>query len=66
MRISGILRRCEQTEDLSAVAHKAGLIVVLDATCPEIMTDFNHLLKRSKEISQKPMLFVDPSARGSP
>ncbi|MBL4844305.1 MAG: hypothetical protein JKY65_02155 [Planctomycetes bacterium] len=61
---SGVLRRCEATENLSEVAHKAELIVVLDATSPEIMTDFSHLLRRSAEIREKPILFIDHHRRG--
>ena len=50
---NGLLRRCEATENLSEIAHKSDLIVVLDATSPEIMTDFAHLLSRSEELRQK-------------
>lgn len=61
---NGVLRRCEGTENLSEVAHKAGLIVVLDATSPEIMTDFSLLLRRSEELRNKRMLFVDHHRKG--
>jgi nanoRNase/pAp phosphatase (c-di-AMP/oligoRNAs hydrolase) len=62
---SGVLRRCEQTDALSEIAHKAPLIVILDATCPEIMTDFAHLIRRSKEVRHKPILFIDHHRKGS-
>lgn len=62
---SGVLRRCEQTEALSEIAHKAPLIVILDATCPEIMTDFAHLIRRSKDVRHKPILFIDHHRKGS-
>lgn len=62
---SGVLRRCEQTDSLSEIAHKAPLIVILDATCPEIMTDFAHLIRRSKEVRHKPILFIDHHRKGS-
>lgn len=61
---TGVLRRCEATENLSEIAHKAELIVVLDATSPEIMTDFSHLLRRSEEIREKQILFIDHHRRG--
>lgn len=60
----GILQRCEQTADLMEVALKAPLIVVLDATSPEIMTDFAHLIRRSKEVRGKPILFIDHHRKG--
>ncbi|MBX3470995.1 MAG: hypothetical protein KF878_29355 [Planctomycetes bacterium] len=62
---SGVLRRCEQTDSLSEIAHKAPLIIILDATCPEIMTDFAHLIRRSKEVRHKPILFIDHHRKGS-
>jgi nanoRNase/pAp phosphatase (c-di-AMP/oligoRNAs hydrolase) len=62
---AGVLRRCEQTDNLAEVALKAQLIVILDATCPEIMTDFAHLIRRSKEVKSKPILFIDHHRRGS-
>jgi nanoRNase/pAp phosphatase (c-di-AMP/oligoRNAs hydrolase) len=61
---NGLLRRCEATENLSEIAHKSDLIVVLDATSPEIMTDFAHLLSRSEELREKRILFVDHHRRG--
>ncbi len=61
---TGILRRCEATENLSEIAHKAELIVVLDATSPEIMTDFSHLLRRSEAMREKQILFIDHHRRG--
>jgi nanoRNase/pAp phosphatase (c-di-AMP/oligoRNAs hydrolase) len=61
---SGVLRRCEQTEELAEIALKSPLIVILDATCPEIMTDFSHLLRRSKAMREKPILFVDHHRKG--
>jgi len=61
---SGILRRCEQTENLSEIALKAPLIVVLDATCPEIMTDFSRILRRTKQVREKPILFFDHHRKG--
>ena len=61
---SGILRRCEQTENLSDIVHRAPMIVVLDATTPEIMTDFAHLLRRSKQVRQKKIFFIDHHRRG--
>ncbi|RMG17733.1 MAG: hypothetical protein D6731_03490 [Planctomycetota bacterium] len=61
---SGVLRRAEATEGLSEIAHKADLIIVLDATSPEIMTDFAYLLKRSEKLREKRILFVDHHRRG--
>jgi nanoRNase/pAp phosphatase (c-di-AMP/oligoRNAs hydrolase) len=61
---SGILRRCERTENMSEVALNAPLIVVLDATSPEIMTDFSHILRRNKELRKKPLLFFDHHRKG--
>jgi nanoRNase/pAp phosphatase (c-di-AMP/oligoRNAs hydrolase) len=62
---TGVLRRCEQTDNLSEIAHKAPLVIILDATCPEIMTDFAHLIRRSKEVRHKPILFIDHHRKGS-
>lgn len=62
---SGLLRRCEQTDTLSEIAHKAALICILDATCPEIMTDFAHLIRRSPEVREKPILFIDHHRKGT-
>lgn len=62
---TGVLRRCEQTDSLSEIAHKTPLIIILDATCPEIMTDFAHLIRRSKEVRHKPILFIDHHRKGS-
>jgi hypothetical protein len=61
---SGVLTRCEATENLSEIAHKAPMIVVLDATSPEIMTDFAGLLRRSPTLKEKPILFVDHHRKG--
>ena len=61
---SGILRRCEQTDNLLERVLRAPLIMVLDATSPEIMTDFSHLLRRSQEVRQKPILFFDHHRKG--
>ncbi|MEZ6189164.1 MAG: hypothetical protein R3F62_29710 [Planctomycetota bacterium] len=61
---NGVLRRCEITENLSEIAHKSPLIIVLDATCPEIMLDFQQLLKRSKQLREKPILFFDHHRKG--
>ncbi|MGE0713531.1 MAG: hypothetical protein AB7N76_36640 [Planctomycetota bacterium] len=61
---SGVLVRCESTENLSEIAHKAPLIIVLDATSPEIMTDFSGLLRRSRLLREKPILFVDHHRKG--
>ena len=61
---TGILRRCEQTDNLLERVLQAPLIVVLDATSPEIMTDFSHLLRRSQEVRQKPIVFFDHHRKG--
>lgn len=61
---AGVLRRCEGTENLSEIALKAPLICILDATSPEIMTDFALLLRRSEEIRQKRILFIDHHRKG--
>jgi len=61
---NGVLRRCEITDDLSEIAHKSPMIMVLDATCPEIMLDFQQLLKRSKQLREKPILFFDHHRKG--
>ncbi len=62
---NGVLRRCEGTENLSEIAHKAPIIVVLDATSPEIMSDFSLLLRRSDELREKRILFIDHHRKGS-
>tara|TARA_B100000965_G_C19554920_1_gene741754 strand:- start:255 stop:1601 length:1347 start_codon:yes stop_codon:yes gene_type:complete len=61
---SGVLQRCEATENLAEIAHKAPLIMVLDATSPEIMTDFSALLRRSPELREKQIFFVDHHRKG--
>lgn len=61
---NGVLRRCEATENLSEITHKSSLIIVLDATSPEIMMDFARLLRRSEELREKNILFVDHHRRG--
>jgi nanoRNase/pAp phosphatase (c-di-AMP/oligoRNAs hydrolase) len=62
---SRLLLRCEEEKDLLGIATRAPLIVILDATSPETMTDLSRLMRRSDEVRQKPIFFIDHHRRGS-
>lgn len=62
---SRLLLRCEEEKDLLGIASRASLIVILDATSPETMTDLSRLMRRSEEVREKPIFFIDHHRRGS-
>jgi nanoRNase/pAp phosphatase (c-di-AMP/oligoRNAs hydrolase) len=62
---SRLLCRCEEEKDLVGIATRAPLIMILDATSPEIMSDLSRLMRRSEEIRSKPLFFIDHHRRGS-
>src|SRR5438309_982957 len=62
---SRLLCRCEEEKDLLGIASRAPLIVILDATSPEIMTDLSRLMRRSEEVRSKPIFFIDHHRRGA-
>ncbi len=62
---SHLLLRCEEEKDLAGIAAKAPLIVIVDATSPETMSDLSRLMRRSEEIRNKPYFFIDHHRRSS-
>src|SRR5262249_21307720 len=61
---SRLILRCEEEKDLLGVASRAQLIVVMDATSPETMTDLSRLMRRSEEVRNRPIFFIDHHRRG--
>ncbi len=62
---SRLLCRCEEEKDLAGIAQRSNLIVILDATSPEIMTDLSRLMRRSEEIRNKTIFFIDHHRKGA-
>src|SRR5436309_6307795 len=63
---SRLLCRCEEEKDLAGIAQKAPVIVVLDATSTETMSDLSRLVRRSDELRAKPVFFIDHHRPGPP
>lgn len=59
-----LLLRCEEEKDLVGITTRAPVIVILDATSPETMSDLSRLMRRSEEIKGKPLFFIDHHRRG--
>jgi nanoRNase/pAp phosphatase (c-di-AMP/oligoRNAs hydrolase) len=62
---SRLLLRCEEEKDLPGIAARAELIFILDATSPEIMSDLSRLMRRSEEIKNKPIFYIDHHRKGA-
>lgn len=62
---SRLILRCEEEKDLIGIASRAQLIVILDATSPETMSDFSRMLRRSDDVRTRPIFFIDHHRRGS-
>ena len=61
---SRLILRCEEEKDLIGIASRASLILILDATSPETMSDLSRLMRRSEEIRERPIFFIDHHRRG--
>ncbi len=62
---TGLLKRCEHEENLKEVVTDSELILVVDATSVEVMTDLNRLLQSSEDLRQKRIFFVDHHRRAA-